>query len=297
MEISNKAKRILTTLPVEKLLRFEGENSITSTNINFANKANFHEYKAYSLGDETKWIDWKIYARRERLYTKKYASELARSTLIVVDGSASMQDGFLGQEQLSKRGQTVWTRVKGVLGYLLYYLYIKKEPYGLAIVRDNTLAQWKIGQGGNQLTILQKAIAKENAFGSNNYMKKLMTAVKASNEINNILFISDFQMEQSQLATLVKHAKNNQIALSFLCFLNERLSNFSFIGGLRWLKDSESGRKLLFNKKDMQEYKTLVSRHYDSLSAYAKSQEFQLHLIDFRERDELENFVGFFQNS
>ena len=50
----------------------------------------FAEHKMYNLGENTKNIDWKIYAKTDKLYTKKYDDETNLRCHIIMDNSASM---------------------------------------------------------------------------------------------------------------------------------------------------------------------------------------------------------------
>lgn len=53
----------------------------------------FEKYKPYLPGDDIRGIDWKVYARTEKLFLKDYGSDLRSDSLIVLDSSASMDYG------------------------------------------------------------------------------------------------------------------------------------------------------------------------------------------------------------
>ena len=50
----------------------------------------FAEHKVYNEGESTRHIDWKVYARTDRLFTKRYEEETNLRCLIALDTSASM---------------------------------------------------------------------------------------------------------------------------------------------------------------------------------------------------------------
>ncbi len=50
----------------------------------------FAEHRLYNQGESTKDIDWKVYARTDRLYVKKFEEETNLRCQIVVDASSSM---------------------------------------------------------------------------------------------------------------------------------------------------------------------------------------------------------------
>lgn len=50
----------------------------------------FAEHRVYNQGESTKNIDWKVYARTDKLYTKRYDEETNLRCQIVIDNSSSM---------------------------------------------------------------------------------------------------------------------------------------------------------------------------------------------------------------
>jgi uncharacterized protein (DUF58 family) len=59
----------------------------------------FAEYRAYSEGDDPRFVDWNVFARTERTYIKRYLGETNTRLVILLDSSASM--GF-GSGKLTK---------------------------------------------------------------------------------------------------------------------------------------------------------------------------------------------------
>ncbi len=50
----------------------------------------FAEHRAYSPGDELRHVDWKLWARTDRLFVKLYEEETNARAQLLLDGSASM---------------------------------------------------------------------------------------------------------------------------------------------------------------------------------------------------------------
>lgn len=51
----------------------------------------FAEHRIYNQGESTKNIDWKVYARTDRLYSKRFEEETNLRCQLVIDTSSSMQ--------------------------------------------------------------------------------------------------------------------------------------------------------------------------------------------------------------
>src|SRR6478609_8704577 len=50
----------------------------------------FRQHRPYRIGDDLKHLDWKLFARSDRLYTRQFRETTNLSVLFVVDASASM---------------------------------------------------------------------------------------------------------------------------------------------------------------------------------------------------------------
>jgi len=53
----------------------------------------FAEYRAYSEGDDLRFVDWNVYARTGRTYIKRFRGETGTTVNVLVDASASMGIG------------------------------------------------------------------------------------------------------------------------------------------------------------------------------------------------------------
>jgi uncharacterized protein (DUF58 family) len=56
----------------------------------------FTEYRQYSPGDDTRYLDWRLYARSDRHYLKRFEDETNLRCHLLVDQSRSMEYGSLG---------------------------------------------------------------------------------------------------------------------------------------------------------------------------------------------------------
>src|SRR5919108_3096440 len=62
--------------------------------------AEFAQYRHYRPGDDLKYVDWKLFARTDRVYTKQYRESTNLVAQVIVDASASM--GYTGAGGPSK---------------------------------------------------------------------------------------------------------------------------------------------------------------------------------------------------
>jgi uncharacterized protein (DUF58 family) len=83
----------------------------------------FTEYRQYSPGDDLRYLDWRLYARTDRYYIKKFEDETNLRCHLLVDNSRSMGYGSLPYTK-AQYAQTL-------AGTLAYFLYLQGDGIGL----------------------------------------------------------------------------------------------------------------------------------------------------------------------
>src|SRR5258707_11098003 len=61
--------------------------------------AEFSQYRHYRPGDDLKYVDWKLVARTDRLYTRQFRETTNMASAIVLDTSGSMDFPSAGSER------------------------------------------------------------------------------------------------------------------------------------------------------------------------------------------------------
>jgi uncharacterized protein (DUF58 family) len=84
----------------------------------------FTEYREYSPGDDPRHLDWRLYARSDRFYVKRFEDETNLRCLMLLDGSRSME--FAGQSH------TKFDYARTLAATLGYFLTEQRDAVGLA---------------------------------------------------------------------------------------------------------------------------------------------------------------------
>ena len=59
----------------------------------------FSEYREYSPGDDPRYLDWRLYARSDRYYVKRFEDETNLRCSLVLDTSRSMSYGTVAHRR------------------------------------------------------------------------------------------------------------------------------------------------------------------------------------------------------
>lgn len=112
----------------------------------------FSEYRPYSLGDDPKTIDWKLYARTDRYYQKRFEDETNRRCYLVIDQSRSMHYSSI---EYSK-----YDYARTLIATLALFLLRQRDAVG-ALSFDQEVTDWltarfRPGQFQRILTMLSR---------------------------------------------------------------------------------------------------------------------------------------------
>ncbi|MEK6780644.1 MAG: DUF58 domain-containing protein [Bacteroidota bacterium] len=88
----------------------------------------FAEHRLYNEGQSTRHIDWKVFARTDRLYTKQYEEETNLRCLIAIDISSSM---YYPADTLAKLKFSIYSA-----SALAYLLHKQRDAIGLCLFSD-----------------------------------------------------------------------------------------------------------------------------------------------------------------
>ncbi|MGA2442556.1 MAG: DUF58 domain-containing protein [Tepidisphaeraceae bacterium] len=98
----------------------------------------FAQHRQYVPGDDIRHVDWKVFAKTDKVYLKQYQEETNLHLICVVDASESMGYGSVGD------GQASWTKydhATAIAAALSYLVIRQQDSVGLAIF-DNELRRY-----------------------------------------------------------------------------------------------------------------------------------------------------------
>lgn len=101
----------------------------------------FTEYRQYTPGDDPRYLDWRVFARSDRYFIKKYEDETNLRVHLLMDQSRSMEYG--------SRGYTKATYAGTLAATLAYFLHLQGDAVGLLTfdekVREYLPARHRVG--------------------------------------------------------------------------------------------------------------------------------------------------------
>lgn len=144
----------------------------------------FTEYRQYTPGDDPRYIDWKLYARSDRAYVKKYEDETNLRVHIILDKSASMNFGSLNYTKADYAISAAAT--------LAYFLMGQRDAVGLTTFDTATLEFVPARYRPRRLRELLIAMEKPARNPGTNIEAPLRQAAERLRQRGVVVLISDF---------------------------------------------------------------------------------------------------------
>ena len=89
----------------------------------------FTEYRQYAQGDDPRHLDWRLFARTDRYYIKRFEDETNLRCLLLLDASRSMNFGSLTYSKSEY--------ARSLAATLAYFLSTQRDAVGLATFSEN----------------------------------------------------------------------------------------------------------------------------------------------------------------
>lgn len=234
--------------------------------------AEFAEHKVYNVGESTKHIDWKLFAKTDRLYTKRFEEETNLRCHLIVDNSSSMHYPELKSNQpfyVKKIGFAVLASA-----VLMNILKKQRDAVGLSVFSDKY--EYYAPEKGsdrhhrmllNKLEELLQQPKVKKTTDTITYLHQIAEKMHRRSMI--ILFTDMFQSEDDEkLFNALQHLKHNKHkVVLFHVVDNETELKFNFDNAPRKFIDLESGEEVsIFADNVKTEYEKRVEAYFKNLA-------------------------------
>ena len=219
----------------------------------------FTEYRQYTPGDDPRYVDWRVFARSDRFFIKKFEDETNLRCYLVVDNSRSMSFGTLTYTKAEYSTTLAAT--------IAYFLYLQGDAVGLLTFDEQVREYLPARHRSGHLRHLMLALDKPADGRVTNLGAPLKRLVEIIHKRGVVIVISDFLSRIDRLqADLTALAACGHEVIVFQV-LDPAEINFEF-GKAAMFEDLESGGTLFIDPSAARkEYLSKLEQHLASVRA------------------------------
>lgn len=234
--------------------------------------AEFAEHKIYNQGESTKHIDWKLYAKTDKLYTKRYDEETNLRCHLIIDNSSSMHYPEMKAFSIDRLNKIAFSALASAS--LMHILKKQRDAVGMSIYSDayDYYAPEKGSERHHQMllsalgkTVVSKPIEKQ----TDTYASLHHIAEKIHRRSLIFFFTDMFQTttDREKLFEALRHLKHkkHEVVL-FHVFDKAKELTFDFENTPKRFMDVETGEQInLYPDTIKEAYEEAVGSYFDEL--------------------------------
>jgi uncharacterized protein (DUF58 family) len=223
----------------------------------------FAEHRLYNTGESTKHIDWRLYARTDKLFVKRFEEETNLRAMFVLDSSSSMFFPYKESSKIEESNKFSFSIY--ACGVIMQILYKQRDAFGLSFVAENIdyLSPIRTNLAHKQylFTLLENKIKQDNKLSKITCLDKALHSLSEQIHRRSLfiiftdLFSDSFSAEQ--LIDSLRHLKHNKHeVILFHVFDGDKEINLDYKQGYYRFIDVENKMELKITIEDIKKQYT-----------------------------------------
>ncbi len=197
----------------------------------------FSEHRQYAPGDETRYIDWKVYGRTDRYFIKQFEEETNLRAYIILDASRSM--AYSSNDNITKFEYACY-----LASALSYLMMLQRDAVGLVVYDEGIRKFLPPRSVRSYLDVILSELEKTEPGNRTNTAKSLHLVAERIKRRGLVIVLSDLLDDQSEVISAFKHFKHKKNEVIVFQILDPMERNFDF-GVDAVFKDMETFEKIM----------------------------------------------------
>ena len=231
----------------------------------------FSEHKLYNKGESTRHIDWKLFAKTDKLYTKKYEEETNLRCHIIIDNSASMHYPVLQKQSFDNLNKIGFASVASAC--LMEVLKKQRDAVGLSVYADEYeyYAPEKGSERHRKMLMYQLENLLNSKSKSNTKTYKYLHEIAENLHRRSLIFLFtdmfQIQKKDEDLFEALRHLKYNKHEVVLFHVFDEKTElNFNFDNSPKKFVDVETGEEVnLYSENIRDDYEKIVNSYFQNI--------------------------------
>ena len=256
----------------------------------------FAEHRLYNPGESTKNMDWKVYARTDKMFIKRFEEETNLRCQIVIDASSSMYF----PEETKKKSLNKLEFSSLAAAALMNLLKKQRDAFGLSLfdeqVNTHTTCKSSTSHYHLLLTYLDKLISQPEKNKSTAAAQALHQIADSIHKRSLVIIFSDMfehNSDSAHLFSALQHLKHNKHEVILFHVVDQAKElDFEFENRPYLFVDMETGEKVRLQPNQVKTYyKEQVQKFKEELKLKCLQ-----YRIDFVEADINKGFKQILQS-
>ena len=197
----------------------------------------FTEYRQYNAGDDLRYLDWRLLARTDRYFIKKYRADTNTQCHLLVDTSASMNYAHASSVTKLQYAQFL-------AASLAYLLNRQQDAVGLVAFADKIHTQVPARNRTGHMRTIFGNLSLLQPGGETQLAASLHQLAEILTRRGIVVIISDFYDQPDRLQEAFQHLRFRGHDLVAFQVLDQNELDFDFTDPVLLLEDAETQEQM-----------------------------------------------------
>ena len=232
----------------------------------------FAEHKIYNQGESTRHIDWKLFAKTDKLFTKRYDEETNLRCHIIVDNSSSMHYPLMDSFSIDRLNKIGFSALAAAS--MMHILKKQRDAVGLSIYSDayDYYAPERGSERHHRMLIdqLEKMVlnkAKDKQTKTYQFLHQIAEKIHRRSMIFLFTDMFEASIENDKLFEALRHLKyNKHEVILFHVFDKDKEMTFDFDNSPKRFVDVETGDHINVYAENIKDtYESSVKEYFEQI--------------------------------
>lgn len=233
----------------------------------------FTEYRQYNPGDDLRYLDWRLLARTDRYFIKKYRADTNTQCHLLLDTSASMNYAHGSAVTKLQYAQFLAASVA-------YLLNRQQDAVGLVAFADKVHTHVPARNRTGHMRTIFGNLSMLEASGETNLSASLHQLAEVLTQRGIVVVVSDFYDQAERLAEAFQHLRFKGHDTVAFQVLDQNELDFDFTDPVLLLEDAETQEQMpVLPDVVMDGYRERMRRHVDDIRLCAAANNVDYELL------------------
>ncbi len=229
----------------------------------------FAEHRLYNTGESTRHIDWKLFARTEKLFIKNYEEETNLRCQLVIDHSSSMYYPNK-KDDLNKIGFSIYAAAA-----IMELMRKQRDAIGLSLFSDKVDKFYKAKSSQVQRKVILQdlgdLLSQEKSENNQSFVASCLHDIAERVHKRSLVIIFsdmiDHKEKKEEIFSALRHLKHNKHeVILFHVHDKDTEVDFDFDNRPYRFVDIESGEEMKLNPSEVKEaYKERAKKYFEDI--------------------------------
>lgn len=248
----DEIKREVAGLKIRPRILAEGRISGIHPSSHHGQSREFSDLKGYTFGDDIKDIDWKVFARSDKLYVRRYYDETNLSAWLVIDCSGSMSYPY---------GRSKFMYAGSMLSIFAFLLLRQRDEVGLALSKEEGSEIWPQRGMPSYFRDIQRIISHTTPSGKTRLSDTIKDVYQLMKKRGMFILASDLITDLDQCLKLLQQISSLGHCVVLLHILSHEELTFPLTGSVVFTFIEEQDTMLLDAKRIRKYYLDALEKY------------------------------------